>query len=919
MADSFATRAHLDVNGKSYTYFSLPKLAQRFDLAKLPYSMKILLENLLRHEDGVTVTAEHIEAVAKWDAKAEPDTEIAFMPARVVLQDFTGVPCVVDLAAMRDAVTKLGGDAKQINPLIPSELVIDHSVQVDVFGRPDALDLNGKIEFERNMERYSFLRWGQKAFQNFKVVPPNTGIVHQVNLENLARVVVERDVEGELQAFPDTVFGTDSHTTMINGIGVLGWGVGGIEAEAAMLGQPSSMLIPQVVGFKLTGKLPEGTTATDLVLTVTQMLRALGVVGKFVEFYGDGLQHLPLADRATIANMAPEYGATCGIFPIDAEALNYLRLSGRSDAQIALVEAYAKAQGMWHDANSPHATYSATLELDLGDVKPSLAGPKRPQDRVLLEKVKDNFHANLEGLTANRQARKTEVVRMDAEGGDQPQAEHLAAKPKSKIRIADQDCELADGSVVIAAITSCTNTSNPAVMLGAGLLARNAARLGLKAKPWVKTSLGPGSLVVTDYLKKAGVLDDLEKLGFFVVGYGCTTCIGNSGPLPDEVSKGIAENELVVASVLSGNRNFEGRVHPEVKMNYLASPPLVVAYALAGTVDIDLTNDPLGHTPDGKPVFLRDLWPSNKEIGDTIAATVGPELFAQNYADVFKGDSRWNQIASPEGESFKWDESSTYIKNPPYFDGMTMDVGSIDDIHGARVLGLFGDSITTDHISPAGNIKKDSPAGRFLQSRGVQPADFNSYGSRRGNDDVMVRGTFANIRIKNLMFGGEEGGNTLYFTKTGGTPEKLAIYDAAMKYKADGVPLVVFAGKEYGTGSSRDWAAKGTNLLGVKAVVAESFERIHRSNLVGMGVLPLQFMDGDNAKTLGLDGSETFDIVGLDDGKSKTATVVARHADGSEKRFEVRVLLLTPKEIEYFRNGGILHYVLRQLAARKAA
>jgi aconitate hydratase len=918
MADSFATRARLDVNGKSYTYASLPKLGERFDLAKLPYSMKILLENLLRHEDGVTVLPAHIEAVANWDAKAEPETEIAFMPARVVLQDFTGVPCVVDLAAMRDAVKKLGGDPKQINPLIPSELVIDHSVQVDVFGRPDALDLNGKIEFERNMERYSFLRWGQKAFDNFKVVPPNTGIVHQVNLENLARVVVERVVDGELMAFPDTVFGTDSHTTMINGIGVLGWGVGGIEAEAAMLGQPSSMLIPQVVGFKLTGRLPEGTTATDLVLTVTQMLRALGVVGKFVEFYGDGLQHLPLADRATIANMAPEYGATCGIFPIDAEAINYLRLSGRSEAQIALVEAYAKAQGLWHDANSPHATYSATLELDLGDVRPSLAGPKRPQDRVLLEKVQDNFHTNLEGLTATRQAKKTEVKRMDAEGGDQPQAEHLAAKPKSKIRVHDQDCDLTDGSVVIAAITSCTNTSNPAVMLGAGLLARNAVRLGLKAKPWVKTSLGPGSLVVTDYLKKAGLLDDLEQLGFYVVGYGCTTCIGNSGPLPDVVSKGIAENDLVVASVLSGNRNFEGRVHPEVKMNYLASPPLVVAYALAGTVDIDLTTQPLAHTADGKDVFLRDIWPTNKEIGDLIAATVGPELFAQNYADVFKGDSRWNKIASPEGEAFHWDTASTYIKNPPYFDGMTMSVGRIADLHGARVLGLFGDSITTDHISPAGNIKKDSPAGRYLQARGVQPADFNSYGSRRGNDDVMVRGTFANIRIKNLMFGGEEGGNTLYFSANA-QPEKLAIYDAAMKYKADGVPLVVFAGKEYGTGSSRDWAAKGTNLLGVKAVVAESFERIHRSNLVGMGVLPLQFKEGENAKSLGLDGSETIDIVGLDDGASKTAIVVARKADGSRTEFQVTVLLLTPKEVEYFRNGGILHYVLRQLAARKAA
>ncbi|MGQ5490880.1 aconitate hydratase AcnA, partial [Thauera sp. ZXT1-4] len=916
MADSFATRAHLDLNGKTYTYYSLPKLAQRFDLAKLPYSMKILLENLLRHEDGVTVLPEHIEAVAKWDPLKEPDTEIAFMPARVVLQDFTGVPCVVDLAAMRDAVTRLGGNPAQINPLIPSELVIDHSVQVDVFGRPDALDLNGKIEFERNKERYSFLRWGQKAFRNFKVVPPNTGIVHQVNLEYLARVVVEREVDGVLQAFPDTVFGTDSHTTMINGIGVLGWGVGGIEAEAAMLGQPSSMLIPQVVGFKLTGRLPEGSTATDLVLTVTQMLRKLGVVGKFVEFFGDGLQHLPLADRATIANMAPEYGATCGIFPIDAEALNYLRLSGRPEAQIALVEAYAKAQGLWHEPGQAEAQYSAVLHLDLGDVKPSLAGPKRPQDRVLLQDMQANARDAIAGLTAKRTP-KAAVETMAAEGGAQPQAAHLAARPISKLRIQDQDCELTDGSVVIAAITSCTNTSNPAVMLGAGLLARNAARLGLKAKPWVKTSLAPGSRVVTDYLKKAGVLDDLEKLGFYVVAYGCTTCIGNSGPLPDEVSRAIAENDLVVASVLSGNRNFEGRVHPEVKMNYLASPPLVVAYAIAGTVDIDLSKDPLAHTPDGKPVYLRDIWPSNKEIGDVIAATIGPEMFAKNYADVFKGDTRWNQIESPEGESYKWDASSTYIKNPPYFDGMSMNVGTIDDVHGARVLGLFGDSITTDHISPAGSIKKDSPAGRYLISRGVQPADFNSYGSRRGNDEVMVRGTFANIRIKNLMLGGEEGGNTIYFGKDG-SREKLAIYDAAMKYKADGVPLVVIAGKEYGTGSSRDWAAKGTKLLGVKAVIAESFERIHRSNLVGMGVLPLQFLDGQNAQTLGLDGTETYDIVGLADGQSKTATVIARKADGGEVRFEVRVLLLTPKEVEYFRHGGILHYVLRQLAAKKA-
>ncbi|HEX7801305.1 MAG TPA: aconitate hydratase AcnA [Pseudoxanthomonas sp.] len=920
MSDSFATRTSLQVNGKSYTYFSLPKLGQRFDIARLPYSMKILLENLLRHEDGgMTVGKDHIEAVAQWDATREPDTEIAFMPARVVLQDFTGVPCVVDLAAMRDAVGKLGGKASQINPLIPSELVIDHSVQVDVFGRADALDLNGKIEFERNKERYSFLRWGQKSFGNFKVVPPNTGIVHQVNLENLARVVMEREVDGELLAFPDTVFGTDSHTTMINGIGVLGWGVGGIEAEAAMLGQPSSMLIPQVVGFKLTGKLPEGATATDLVLTVTQMLRKFGVVGKFVEFFGDGLQHLPLADRATIANMAPEYGATCGIFPIDAESLTYLRLSGRPADLISLVETYAKAQGLWHEPGQQEATYSATLHLDMAEVRPSMAGPKRPQDRVLLEDVHTNFVENLAPLVANRKPKNGSIERLVAEGGGQPQAEHLAAKPISKIFIQDQDAELNDGSVVIAAITSCTNTSNPAVMLGAGLLARNAVAKGLKAAPWVKTSLGPGSLVVTDYLKKAGVLSELEKLGFFVVGYGCTTCIGNSGPLPDAVSKGIAENELVVASVLSGNRNFEGRVHPEVKANYLASPPLVVAYAIAGTVNIDLTTQPLGKGTDGQDVYLRDIWPSNKEIGDTIAATVGPELFAQNYADVFKGDSRWASIESPDGESYAWDASSTYIKNPPYFDGMTMQVGTIDDVHGARVLGLFGDSITTDHISPAGNIKKDSPAGRFLQERGVQPADFNSYGSRRGNDDVMVRGTFANIRIKNLMFGGEEGGNTLYFSGKSATGEKLAIYDAAMKYKADGVPLVVFAGKEYGTGSSRDWAAKGTNLLGVKAVVAESFERIHRSNLVGMGVLPLQFKDGENAQTLGLDGSETFDITGLQDGAGKLATLTATRADGGKLQFQAKVLLLTPKEVEYFRNGGLLHYVLRQLAARKAA
>ncbi|MCU1178175.1 aconitate hydratase AcnA [Stenotrophomonas maltophilia] len=917
MSDSFSTRSQLNVGGKTYDYFSLPTLGQRFDISHLPYSMKILLENLLRHEDGgITVGKDHIEAVARWNPAAEPDTEIAFMPARVVLQDFTGVPCVVDLAAMRDAVVKLGGSPEQINPQIPSELVIDHSVQVDVFGKPDALDLNGKIEFQRNQERYGFLRWGQKAFDNFKVVPPNTGIVHQVNLENLARVVMTADKDGKAIAYPDTVFGTDSHTTMINGIGVLGWGVGGIEAEAAMLGQPSSMLIPQVVGFKLTGKLPEGATATDLVLTVTQMLRKLGVVGKFVEFYGDGLQHLPLADRATIGNMAPEYGATCGIFPIDAESLNYLRLSGRSEEQIDLVEAYAKAQGLWHEPGSPHAQYSTTLELDMGTVKPSLAGPKRPQDRVLLEDVQKNYREALVGMTSNRDKRSDDVSSFVNEGGGAAVGNEQLAKGFADIEIEGRKVRLKDGAVVIAAITSCTNTSNPAVMIGAGLLARNAAAKGLNRQPWVKTSLGPGSRVVTDYLEKAGVLKELEKIGFYVVGYGCTTCIGNSGPLPTEVSAGIATGDLVVTSVLSGNRNFEGRVHPEVKMNYLASPPLVVAYAIAGTTDIDLTTQPLGTGSDGQPVFLRDIWPSNKEIGDVIAATIGPEMFKQNYADVFKGDTRWNTIASPDGNLYAWSDASTYIKNPPYFDGMTMQTGSIDDVHGARVMGLFGDSITTDHISPAGNIKKDSPAGRFLQERGVQPADFNSYGSRRGNDDVMVRGTFANIRIKNLMFGGEEGGNTLYYPAGGGQPEKLAIYDAAMKYKADKVPLVVLAGKEYGTGSSRDWAAKGTLLLGVKAVIAESFERIHRSNLVGMGVLPLQFRNGENAQSLGLDGSEVIDITGLQDGASKRATVTATKADGTKKTFEVSVMLLTPKEVEYFRHGGLLQYVLRQLAAK---
>jgi len=896
MSDSFKVRSTLEVGGKRYAYWSLPKLGERFDLQRLPYAMKILLENLLRHEDGSTVTAKEIEAVATWDHRKPSETEIAFMPARVVLQDFTGVPCVVDLAAMRDAISKLGGDPNRINPLAPAELVIDHSVQVDEFGKPDAVDLNVKIEFQRNQERYAFLRWGQKAFNNFKVVPPRTGIVHQVNLEHLARVVMTDEKGDERQVFPDTVFGTDSHTTMINGIGVLGWGVGGIEAEAAMLGQPSSMLIPEVVGFRLAGRLPEGATATDLVLTVTQMLRKHGVVNKFVEFFGPGLDHLPLADRATIANMAPEYGATCGIFPIDAEALNYLRLSGRSDEQVALVEAYAKAQGLWRDP-SVTADYSSVVELDMGTVKPSLAGPKRPQDRVLLGSVAANFADALKPMAEVRAAKT-----------------RAATPGKATTTVRGETVELTDGAVVIAAITSCTNTSNPAVMLGAGLLARNAVAKGLTVRPWVKTSLAPGSLVVTDYLRKAGVIGDLEKLNFHVVGYGCTTCIGNSGPLPAEVSKAIADGDLVVASVLSGNRNFEGRVHPEVKANYLASPPLCVAYAIAGTVDIDLATQPLGIGSNGRPVYLRDIWPSNQEIADTIARTVGPDLFKQNYANVFAGDSAWNAVSSPDGALYQWDERSTYIKHPPYFEGMTLEPGSIADIHGARALGVFGDSITTDHISPAGDIKATSPAGAFLQGRGVTKADFNSYGARRGNDDVMVRGTFANIRIRNLMLGGEEGGNTIHQP----SGDKLSIYDAAQRYKADEVPLVVLAGKEYGTGSSRDWAAKGTMLLGVKAVIAESFERIHRSNLVGMGVLPLSFMPGENAQTHGLKGDEVFTITGLRDGAAKVVEVVAKGTTG-ETRFQANVLLLTPKEVEYMRHGGLLQYVLRQLARPRAA
>ena len=906
MGDSFSTASNLNVNGREYRYYSLEKLGQEHDISRLPFSLKILLENLLRHEDGIDVTRSDIEALCNWDPKGDPSTEIAFTPSRVVLQDFTGVPAVVDLAAMRDAMTALGGDANQINPLSPAELVIDHSVQVDSYGQANSLDLNNRIEFQRNAERYSFLRWGQSAFSNFRVVPPNTGIVHQVNLEHLARVVFGSDG----MAYPDTLVGTDSHTTMINGIGVLGWGVGGIEAEAAMLGQAITMLIPQVVGFKLTGALPEGSTATDLVLTIVQMLRELGVVGKFVEFYGDGLQTLPLADRATIANMAPEYGATCGIFPIDQESLRYLTLSGRSDEQVELVEAYMRAQGMFHEPGQAEAEYSTVLELDMSSVVPSLAGPKRPQDRVLLSEADENYRQH---MNEHQSARLSAAeAAFESEGGDTAVGHDQSIEnPVVPVSYSDRDFQLKDGAVVIAAITSCTNTSNPAVMLGAGLLARNAAAKGMEVKPWVKTSLGPGSRVVTDYLNAAGVMDDLEALGFNVVGYGCTTCIGNSGPLPEPIEAAIREHDLVAVSVLSGNRNFEGRVHAQVKMNYLASPPLVVAYALAGRMDLDLTTEPLGEDRDGKPVYLRDIWPTSLEIQETIANNVTSEMFRSSYSSVFQGDERWNSIDSPQGEKFDWQDDSTYIQNPPYFRGMTLDLPGIPEIRGARCLARLGDSITTDHISPAGAIKEDSPAGEYLKSKGVQKADFNSYGSRRGNHEVMMRGTFANVRLRNQLAPGTEGGWTA-FQPTG---EVMSIYDAAMKYQAEGTSLVVLAGKEYGTGSSRDWAAKGTNLLGVKAVITESFERIHRSNLVGMGVLPLNFMPGDSADSLGLTGKETFTIEGLGDGSSETVTVTASADDGAVTTFQARVRIDTPKEAEYYRHGGILQFVLRQLAA----
>ena len=886
MTNSFNTRTTLDVSSKKYDIFSLPELGKKHDISRLPYALKILLENLLRCEDGINVSKEDIIALANWDPKAEPDQEIAFTPARVLMQDFTGVPAVVDLAAMRDAMQQLGGDPKKINPLSPAELVIDHSVMVDYFARPDAAEKNAEIEFERNHERYVFLRWGQQAFSNFKVVPPDTGICHQVNLEFLARTVFTGEANGVTRAYPDTVVGTDSHTTMINGLGVLGWGVGGIEAEAAMLGQPITMLIPQVVGFRLAGQLPDGATATDLVLTITNMLRQKGVVGKFVEYFGPGLDHLPLADRATIANMAPEYGATCGIFPIDKETLVYLRLSGRGDDQVKLVETYAKAQGLWRDSNTPDAHYSDVLELDMSKVVPSLAGPKRPQDRVALTDMQQTFASALP-----------------------PMVEKRTKSGKAAVSDAGQKYELNDGAVVIAAITSCTNTSNPSVMIGAGLLAKKAHEKGLTRKPWVKTSLAPGSLVVSDYLKKAGLIPHLEAMGFHVIGFGCTTCIGNSGPLLEPVSKGIAEGDLVVASVLSGNRNFEGRVHAEVKMNFLASPPLVVAYAIAGTVNIDLNKDPLGNGKDGKPVYLKDIWPGRKEINEAMASAINSQMFRGSYANVFKGDARWGMLKVPASNQYIWDNTSTYIANPPYFKGMSKQPQGFSAIKGAHVLAYLGDSITTDHISPAGSIKKDSPAGQYLIERGVQPQDFNSYGARRGNHEVMMRGTFANIRLRNKLVPGVEGGVTSYIPGD----EQMFIYDAAMKYQAEKIPLIILAGKEYGTGSSRDWAAKGTMLLGCRAVIAESFERIHRSNLVGMGVLPLTFKPGETAETLGLTGKEIYDVEGLTTGV-KEVTVIAR-ADGKEKRFKATVRVDTPKEWEYYNHGGILHYVLRQLAA----
>jgi aconitate hydratase len=887
MTDSFGARSTLNVGGNDYEIYKLDAVSEGH-VARLPYSLKILMENLLRFEDGIDVTREDILALANWDPKAAPSTEISFTPSRVILQDFTGVPAVVDLAAMRDAVVKLGGSADSINPLSPAELVIDHSVQIDRYGSDDALELNNKIEFKRNRERYSFLRWGQGAFENFRVVPPNTGIVHQVNLEYLGRVIFNVDKDGTRSAFPDTVVGTDSHTTMINGLGILGWGVGGIEAEAAMLGQPITMLIPNVIGFKLSGALKEGTTATDLVLTVTEMLRNKGVVGTFVEFYGDGLDQLPLADRATLGNMSPEFGSTCAIFPIDVETLRYLELSGRDAAHIELIEAYAKAQGMWRYTGQEDPLYSDSLELDMGTVEPSLAGPKRPQDRIPLSVADSTYRDHLTKMTADRETGGSAQIELDAES-----------------------MEIADGAVLIAAITSCTNTSNPAVMIAAGLLARNARAKGLQSKPWVKTSLAPGSKVVTDYLEKSGLDDDLEGLGFYTVGYGCTTCIGNSGPLLPEIAKGVQDEDIVGCSVLSGNRNFEGRIHPLVQMNFLASPPLVVAYALAGSMEVNLYKDPLGTDTDGNEVYLKDLWPTQKEIQSVVSQNIDSNMFKRSYDGVFDGDENWNNIDSPEGEIYTWAPDSTYVRNPPYFEDMTLDIPDVNDIVGARALALLGDSVTTDHISPAGSIAVDSPAATYLQEKGVKPVDFNSYGSRRGNHEVMMRGTFANIRLRNQLAPGTEGG----WTRHQPSDEEMSIYDASLKYQQSGTPLVIIAGTEYGTGSSRDWAAKGTMLLGVKAVITQSYERIHRSNLIGMGVLPLQFMDGESAEALGLTGKETYDISGHTNADADVVTVTATPDDGDAITFTAKIRIDTPKERDYFEHGGILQYVLRQLAA----
>ncbi|MBC5824524.1 MAG: aconitate hydratase AcnA [Candidatus Eremiobacteraeota bacterium] len=912
--DTFKTKSTLELDGKAIAYHRLAALGETGvgHVERLPYSLKVLLENLLRSEDGRSVTAEHIRALAAWDPAMPPDREIAFRPARVLLQDFTGVPAVVDLAAMRDAMADMGGDPQRINPLQDVELVIDHSVQVDAYGNEAAFRKNADLEFDRNGERYALLKWGQQALHRFRALPPDTGIVHQVNLEYLARVVFAHDVDGQRTAYPDTVVGTDSHTTMVNGLGVLGWGVGGIEAEAAMLGQPISMLIPEVVGFRLLGARPEGVTATDLVLKVTEMLRRKGVVGKFVEFFGSGLSDLSVADRATIGNMSPEYGSTCAIFPIDEQTLGYLRLTGRSSEQISLVREYAQAQGMFRRDDSAEPLFSDVLELDLGDVEPSLAGPRRPQDRVPLRKAKESFDKALLALEESRGPEKVPAGRVAdwaAEGGNV--ATEARARRTARYEVDEQCVEIHDGSVVIAAITSCTNTSNPSVMVAAGLLAKAAVERGLRSKPWVKTSLAPGSKVVTDYLDRAGLTTYLEQLGFYLVGYGCTTCIGNSGPLADPIAAAISDNDLVVCAVLSGNRNFEGRIHPLVRANYLASPPLVVAYALAGTMDFDPLADPLGLDPSGAAVYLRDLWPSSRAIADVVAECVAEAMFRRRYADAFGGDERWRNLRVPTGDRYAWSPESTYVKKPPFFDGMKRQPQPLRDIERARVLALLGDSVTTDHISPAGSIGKNSPAGQYLTDRGIEPIDFNSYGSRRGNHEVMARGTFANVRLRNTLAPGTEGG----FTRHLPDGEVTSIFDAATRYADEGVPLIIIAGKEYGSGSSRDWAAKGPRLLGVRAVIAESFERIHRSNLIGMGVLPLQFDAGQSSATLGLTGEESFDISGLAQGVRPGARIVvaARSADGAVKSFAALVRIDTPDEAEYYRHDGILPYVLRQL------